>query len=367
VERETGVEPETFSLASISSSALCGRDQGCEHILSTYMAIIDLTHKMCYTLGMAKREISTLIEAVRYFSDPDVCLAYLVEERWPDGNVTCPTCGSQEVHFIASRKLWRCKVKHPRQQFSIKVGTIFEDSPIGFDKWLPAIWLITSAKNGVSSYELHRSLGVSQKSAWFMLHRIRLAMQTPTARRLSGTVEADETYVGGKTRGYIPGKAPSGRKSRGPLPGKTVVMGMVERDGEARAMVVPNVKRSTLLPKIRENVEPGTRMVTDALHSYSTLDQEFPHDVINHAEAFARGDISTNGIENFWSLLKRTLKGTYISVEPFHLSRYVDEQALRFNTRDDSDRVRFEKVLGQVSGRRLTYSDLTGQTAVFAN
>jgi transposase-like protein len=313
-----------------------------------------------------KREITTLIEAIRYFSDPDVCLAYLVEQRWPDGKVTCPTCGSQEVHFMTTRRLWRCKVKHPRQQFSIKIGTIFEDSPIGLDKWLPAIWLITSAKNGISSYELHRSLGVSQKSAWFMLHRIRLAMQTPTARRLTGTVEADETYVGGRTPGYHTGHV-TGRKSRGPLVGKTVVMGMVERRGEARAMVVPNVKRATLLPKIRENVEPGTRMVTDALHSYNTLGLEYPHDVINHAESFGRGDISTNSIENFWSLLKRTLSGTYISVEPFHLFRYVDEQALRFNTREDSDAVRFEKVLGQVSGRRLTYDDLTGQTPAFTN
>jgi transposase-like protein len=313
-----------------------------------------------------KREITTLIEAVRYFSDPDVCLAYLVEQRWPDGKVTCPTCGSQEVHFISTRKLWRCKVKHPRQQFSIKVGTIFEDSPIGLDKWLPAIWLITSAKNGISSYELHRSLGVSQKSAWFMLHRIRLAMQTPTARRLTGTVEADETYVGGRTPGYHTAHV-TGRKALGPHVGKTIVMGMVERKGEARAMVVPNVRRATLLPKIRENVEPGTRMMTDALHSYNTLSQEYPHDVINHAESFGRGDISTNGIEDFWSLLKRTLSSTYISVQPKHLDSYVDEQALRFNTREDSDAVRFEKVLGQVSGRRLTYGDLTSQTRAFAN
>jgi transposase-like protein len=310
-----------------------------------------------------KREIKTLVEAVRYFSDPDVCLAYLVEQRWPDGKVTCPTCGSQEVHFITTRKMWRCKVKHPRQQFSIKVGTIFEDSPIGFDKWLPAMWLITSAKNGISSYELHRSLGVSQKSAWFMLHRIRLAMATPTHRRLSGTVEADETYVGGRTRGYHTGHV-TGRKALGPQVGKTIVMGMVEREGEARAMVVPNVKRATLLPKIRENVAPGTRMMTDAMYSYNTLGQEFPHAVINHAEGFGRGDVTTNAVENFWSCLKRTLKGTYISVDAKHLDSYVDEQALRFNTRKDSDSVRFQKVLGQVPGRRLTYRDLTGQTAI---
>jgi transposase-like protein len=313
-----------------------------------------------------KREISTLVEAVRYFSDPDVCLAYLVEQRWPDGKVTCPTCSSQEVHFIATRKLWRCKVKHPRQQFSIRVGTIFEDSPIGFDKWLPAIWLISSAKNGISSYELHRSLGVSQKSAWFMLHRIRLAMQTPTYGQLRGTVEADETLVGATPRGSRPGRV-IGRKSLGPRAGKTVVMGMVERQGEARAMVVPDIKRSTLVLKIRESVEPGSRVVTDALRSYDTLGETFRHDVSNHRESFGHGDITTNRVENFWSCLKRTLSGTYISVQPKHLDRYVVEQELRFNTRKDSDAVRFEKVLGQVQGRRLTYSDLTGQRPALAS
>ncbi|HVC21865.1 MAG TPA: IS1595 family transposase [Candidatus Dormibacteraeota bacterium] len=296
----------------------------------------------------------TLLEAVTYFSDPEVAHKFVVELRWPNG-VTCPRegCGSDKVQYISTRRLWRCK--DCSRQFTAKVGTIFEESPIGFDKWLPAFWLLSSNKNGISSCELGKALGVTQKTAWFMLHRIRTAMQTTTARRLTGTVEADETYVGGKTRGYIPGKAPSGRKSRGPLPGKTVVMGMVERRGEARAMVVPNVKRATLLPMIQENVEPGTRMVTDALRSYSTLDQEFRHDVINHAEAFVRGDISTNGIENFWSGLKRTLGGTYISVRPKHLDRYVTEQIFRFGSRSEVDGTRFSQAVRQADGKRLTY------------
>jgi transposase-like protein len=300
----------------------------------------------------------TLLEAVTYFSDPEVAHKFVVELRWPDG-VSCPRegCGSDKVQFISTRRLWRCK--GCGRQFTAKVGTIFEDSPIGFDKWLPAFWLLSSNKNGISSLELHRALGVTQKTAWFMLHRIRNAMATPTHRRLAGTVEADETFVGGKTRGYLPGKAPSGRKSRGPLPGKTIVMGMIERQGEARAMVVPNVKRATLLPKIRENVEPGSRMVTDALHSYSTLGQEYPHDVINHAESFGRGDVSTNGIENFWSGLKRTLGGTYISVRPKHLDRYVDEQAFRFNSRSEVDGTRFAQAVRQADGKRLTYRSLT--------
>jgi transposase-like protein len=335
-----------------------------------FRVIIDFTHTLCYTLGMRKPPVTTLLEAIRYFSDPDVCLAYLVAQRWPDGKVTCPTCGGQEVHFIATRRLWRCKVKHSRQQFSIKVGTIFEDSPIGFDKWLPAMWLLTSAKNGISSYELHRSLGVSQKSAWFMLHRIRLAMQTNTFEKMAGQVEVDETFIGGKSRFMHP--EARARKITGTGgAGKAAVMGLLERgDPErhsiVRAKVIANVRRKTLAPEVRANVESGVQLFSDALRSYSDLDADYVHQVIDHAVAYVEGNVHTNGIENFWSLLKRSRKGTYVSVEPFHLFRYLDEQSLRFNTREDSDAARFQKVLGQVMGRRLTYRDLTGQTAAVA-
>jgi transposase-like protein len=303
------------------------------------------------------RSPQTLLEAISLFSNPDLAHQYVVELRWPNG-VSCPRegCGSDKVQYISTRRLWRCK--GCGRQFTAKIGTIFEDSAIGFDKWLPAMWLLSSNKNGISSLELHRALGVTQKTAWFMLHRIRNAMATPAYRRLTGTVEADETYVGSRTRGYHTGHV-TGRKALGPHVGKTIVMGMVERKGEARAMVVPNVKRATLLPKIRENVEPGTRMVTDALHSYNTLGQEYPHDVINHAEAFAWGDVSTNGIENFWSGLKRTLHGTYISVRPKHLDRYVDEQQFRFNSRSEGDGTRFAQAVRQSQSKRLTYRTLT--------
>ncbi len=310
-----------------------------------------------------KPRIETLLDAIRYFSDPDVCLDYLVEQRWPDGKVTCPTCGSQETHFIATRRLWRCKNKHPRQQFSIKVGTIFEDSPIGFDKWLPAIWLICSAKNGISSYELRRSLGVSQKTGWFMLHRIRLAMQTGTFDKMAGPVEVDETYIGGKARFQHESK----RKHIGTGGiGKVAVMGLLERHGPdghstVRAKVVPNVRRHSLAPEVRDNVIFGAEIYSDALKSYETLNADYVHNVIDHAEAYAEGEVHTNGLENFWSLLKRGLKGTYVSVQPFHLFRYLDERVFAFNRREATERDRFGMVLRHVAGRRLTYAELTGK------
>lgn len=167
---------------------------------------------------------NTLVEAIRYFSDPDICLQFLIPLRWPNG-ITCPECGSDKVTFLANARLWKCRVKHPRQKFSIKVGTIFEDSPIGLDKWLAAIWMIANCKNGVSSYEIHREIGVTQKTGWFMLHRIRLAMQTGTFTKLSGQVESDETYIGGIARNMHKWKRAEKIKGRGTA-GKAIVMGI---------------------------------------------------------------------------------------------------------------------------------------------
>ncbi len=281
----------------------------------------------------------TLVDAVRYFAAPDVCLQFVVELRWPDG-VTCPTCGSKEVRFLASRRIWECRAKHPKKQFSAKTGTIFEDSPLPLDKWLAAIWMIANAKNGVSSYEIHRAIGVQQRTAWFMLQRIRLAMHAGTFEKLSGEVEVDETYIGGKARNMHPGKRKA--KGRGTV-GKTAVMGLLERHGEVRTEVVPNIKEKTLCPEVRKHVAEGSTVFTDELKSYDALEDEYTHEVINHAEAYVRGNVHTNGMENFWSLLKRAIKGTYVSVEPFHLFRYLDEEAFRYNTRKDSDAGKFSK------------------------
>ncbi len=296
---------------------------------------------------------TTLLEAVRYYSDLDVCRGYLSHMRWPDG-VVCPSCGSAKVGFLETRKLWKCR--DCKRQFSAKVGTIFEDSPIGLDKWLVALWALTSMKNGISSYELHRTLGVTQKTAWFMLHRLRLAMKLKSFReRLSGTVEADETYVGGLNTNRPLSKR---TKNKGPQHGKTPVIGILQRGGGVRAFVVPSPKRKYIHYLVRKHVEEGSNLYSDAAMAYRGLDVDFQHAFVDHAKTYVDGLVHTQGIENFWSCLKRMLKGTYIHVHPQHLHKYVDEQVHRFNTRKMSDSERFAKALADVKGKRLTYKAL---------
>ena len=306
---------------------------------------------------------TTLEEAILFFADPDNCLNFMVSLRWPD-RITCPRCGSHEVRFIKTRRLWECKARHSKRQFSAKIGTIFEDSPIKLAKWFAAIWLIANAKNGISSYEVHRALNVTQKTAWFMLHRIRLAMQTGTFERLSGEVEIDETFIGGAAR--FMHKSVKARKITGTGgAGKTVVMGLLERGKGTRksrvqATVLPNTRRASLHREVRQRVVPGSEVYTDEYVSYRGLSDDYTHQIINHAEEYVRGHVTTNRIENFWTLLKRTIKGTYTNCEPFHLHRYLAEQTFRFNERGLKDAERFLNVVVHVIGRRLTYAQLTG-------
>lgn len=309
-------------------------------------------------------EPTTLVEAICYFADPDVCLDFVVKLRWPDGIVTCPTCGRDDARFIPTRRIWECRSNHARRQFSVKIGTIFEDSPIGLDKWLAAIWMIANDKNGVSSYEIARGIGITQKSAWFMMHRIRLAMDTDSSDKFSGEVEVDETFIGGKARFMHKDKRAEKITGTGGS-GKTAVMGLLERHGPkghsvVKTKVIPNTRRRTLSPEVRQQVEPGSEVFTDALKSYADLSDDYIHEVIDHAEAYVRGKVHTNGIENFWSLLKRAIRGTYVNVEPFHLFRYLDEETFRYNTRKTDDGTRFQKVVGSVPGKRLTYKQLIG-------
>jgi transposase-like protein len=303
----------------------------------------------------------TFLDAVRYFSDPNVCLRFLTNLRWPDGIVKCPICGSAKVHFLANQRRWKCSVNHDRRQFSIKVGTIFEDSPIGLDKWLPVVWLLTNCKNGISSYEIARDLGVTQKTGWFMLHRVRKAMQKGTFwSKMEGEIEADESYIGGLARFMHKNKKAKIAGTGGS--GKAIVMGLLDRNTkEVRVMHVPDTKRETLQGKVREHVASGSDVFTDEWVAYQGLDREYVHNVINHAETYVKGKVHTNGIENFWSLLKRGLKGAYVSVEPFHLFRYLDEQAFRYNNRKTDDGERFVRTLSQTVGKRLTYKQLTGK------
>ena len=301
----------------------------------------------------------TLQEAIIYFADPDRCLKFMVEIRWPDG-VKCPTCGSKEVTFLSTRRVWKCKNQHAKQQFSAKVGTVFEDSPIGLDKWFTAIWLVANCKNGVSSYEIARDLHVTQKTAWFMDHRIRLAMQTGSFEKVSGEFEVDESFIGGLARNMHKNKKAKITGTGGA--GKAIVMGLLDRKTKKiRLRHVPNTQRETLQGVVREYIEGGSYVYSDAWVAYNGLEREYIHQVIDHAEKYVDGNVHTNGIENFWSLLKRGLKGTYISVEPFHLFRYLDEQAFRFNERKQNDGGRFVTAMQGITGKRVTYEKLTGK------
>src|SRR6266480_3753432 len=313
----------------------------------------------------------TLQRAIQHFSDEQVCIDTVAKMRWPNGP-KCPACGHKEHYYLKTQKRWKCKECY--KQFTVKLGTIFEDSPIPLEKWLPAVWLMVNCKNGVSSYEISRDLGVSQKSGWFMLQRLRLALQNNSFVKLGGPdsapIEVDETFIGGKARFMHRSKRERMSRNGGMQggSGKAVVMGMLVRGGQVRAQVIPDRKHNITEKIVRELVEPGTEVHSDEFAGYYGLKDGYVHKVINHLEGYVKENVHTNGIENFWSLLKRGLGGTYISVEPFHLFRYVDEQAFRYNTRKDEngnkikDAARFAEAMSQVLGKRLTYSELTGKS-----
>ena len=307
----------------------------------------------------------TLRDAILYFADFEHCRQFMVALRWPSGKVTCPRCGAEKVTYLEKARVWKCYAKHERPTFTLKTGTIFEESPIPLEKWLPAAWLVINCKNGISSYELSRDLKVTQKSAWFMLHRIRLAMQSGTFEKLSGEVEADESFIGGKSKNMHLLKR-IGKQVRGEMgpgvTGKAIVMGLLERNSkQVRTAVIPERKSQHLHGHIRQNVEAGSKIYTDELVHYENL-PDYAREFINHTESYVRGAVHTNGLENFWSLLKRSLGGTYVSVEPFHLEAYVNEQAFRYNHRKLTDAERFTTVMKQIVGRRVTYNELTGKT-----
>jgi len=307
----------------------------------------------------------TLQQAIVHFADPDNCIAYMVALRWPKG-VECPTCGRKDPAFLANQRKWQCKSVHAKRQFSAKVGTIFEDSPLPLDKWLVAVWMIANCKNGISSYEVGRALGITQKSAWFMLHRIRLAMQNSSLLKIGGhgkEVEVDETFIGGAAR-FMHKEKHHRRITATGTKDKTPVIGIIERGGELRAKVIRTRRKQVVQQEIRDNVKKGSAIYTDALLSYQGLKfQDYQHGVIDHAHSYVQGRVHTNTLENFWSLLKRSIRGTYVSVEPFHLFRYLDEQTFRYNARKFpmNDSSRFEHVASQILSKRLTFAEVTGK------
>ncbi len=309
----------------------------------------------------------TLLQAVQHFADEGAAIETVANLRWPDGEQHCPKCGSVAKHyFMKTRKRWKCR--DCRHQFSVKVGTIFEDSPIKLAKWLPAIWLLANCKNGISSYELARALGVTQKTAWFMLHRIRLAMQDEDGflRKMDGEVEADEVYIGGKAKNMHAERRKRIIRGTGGHD-KTAAIGLLERPRNSphslvRTRVLSEVTQRTMQGYVRENVEPGSNLYTDRHWGYFGLASDYMHDVVDHVTSYVEGRVHTNGLENFWSLVKRAVHGTYVSIEPFHVFRYLDEQAFRFNNRETDDSNRFLRVLRDIVGKRLTYDELTGRT-----
>jgi transposase-like protein/ribosomal protein S27AE len=311
-------------------------------------------------------EPTTLQKAVVFFADPVNCREYLVARRWPKG-VNCPRCGSKNVLFMEKYNRWQCGSKHDLRQFTAKTGTIFEESPLGLDKWLMAMWMVVNCKNGVSSYEIHRALGVTQKTAWFLDHRIRLMLGDDYASgKLGGEVEADETFIGGKARNMHVSKRERRITGTGGKD-KTAVMGLLERGGNVRTKVISNRKKTVLHAEVKKHVEAGAALYTDALMSYRGLSNDYAHQVVDHAIEYVNGRIHTNGLENFWSLLKRGINGTYVSIEPFHLFRYLDEQSFRFNNRKLTDAQRFDIATRGMVGKRLTYAEVTGKVGETIN
>jgi transposase-like protein len=313
-------------------------------------------------------EPKTLKDAIRYYSDEQTCIDEVAKLRWPCGKLICPKCGVEEGerkhYWLATQKRWKCYAC--RKQFSVKVNSIFEDSALSLSDWLIGLWMLVNCKNGVSSYELSRATGIAQKSAWFVLQRLRYILKAVEQRPLGspGPVEIDECYIGPNTKNLHRDKRLKLKRAENRYADKTAVVGMLDRNTrEVRAMVVPEITRETLQAEILKNCGAASKIYTDAHAGYDHLAaQGFVHETVTHIREYVRGDVSTQAIENFWSCLKRTLTGTYIAVEAFHMDLYLNEQVFRFNNRiNKNDGERFRKALSMIGDRRLTWNRLTGK------
>lgn len=300
---------------------------------------------------------STILDLAQTFPTEQACIDHLEKLRW-NGNVVSPFDSTSQVYKCAGNKY---KCKNTGKYFNVKVGTIFEDTKIPLQKWFMALYIFSSHKKGISSHQLAKDIGVTQKSAWFMLHRLRYAFNHPNFNGiLSNTVEIDETYMGGEGRNKHKNRKVKNEKGN-TIKDKTPVLGMIEREGIVKAQVVENTKDSTLYPIIRANVEPLSNIMTDEFKVYDSLNRIYYHGSVNHsAKQYVNGMAHTNSIENFWSHLKRGVDGIYHWVSKDHLQSYVTEYALRFNTRDISTSNRFDLILSNSIGR-LTYKSLINE------
>jgi transposase-like protein len=315
-------------------------------------------------ISVINKRPRTLMAAMAYFSDADTCEQYLASIRWPDHQPICPKCGKANAVKLQTRNVYQCKERGCRRQFRLKAGTIFEDSPLPLQKWFVAGWMLATCRNGISSYELARTIGVKQLSAWHMLHRLREVIKPGGNRKLCGVVESDESFVGGLLKNMHRHKRRHIKRTNivwGNQYGanRTIVHAFLERGGEVRARVIPRIVHSEMQAHARKHIEPGTNIYTDAHQVYKGLEKDFEHQWVSHMYEYVRGNVHTNGLECFFSCLRRTIRGTYVAVDPEHLEAYCDEQAYRYTYRKDGEWERFDRLMHRVVGKRLMYSELT--------
>ncbi len=305
---------------------------------------------------VALQKFTNLMSLLSYFKDEQICREYLETIRW-NGQITCPykECAHEKVFKYSNGKVYKCS--KCKRQFSVRVGTIFEDSKISLQKWFAAIYLVTAHKKGISSLQLHRDLGITQKTAWFMLHRIRHTFGLKTNEKLVGVCEADETFIGGQEKNKHKSKRTEGTQGRS-VKTKSAVAGVVQRGGELRAQKVADTTGYNLRHFVYQNVSFGSQLHTDEWWGYKGLSQAFKHNFVKHNEGqYVNGDSHTNTLEGFWSLLKRGVVGIYHSMSNKHLQQYLDEFVFRYNTRNHSESFRFDTMLNNIN-THLTYEQL---------